>query len=182
MRFNHLKSGLLSRVRYISRDDASLQVRGDAESTFSMRWPAGCIAGCLGIALVNLCAELFQAWEMWLSPHSEKPVGSEVGGQDPRPWISSPVGNQACIVPRLLWDLLLLNLPHPEASKCLLSIFIFLKSGLDLPGMEPSRFDHFSLYFANILLWCIQWHPLLCLQKITTPNKPLHSKGGPSLM
>ena len=36
------------------------------------------------------------------SPHSEKPVGSEVGGQDPRPWIGSPVGNQACIVPRLL--------------------------------------------------------------------------------
>ena len=37
-------------------------------------------------------------------------------------------------------------------SKCLLSIFIFLKSGLDLPGMEPSPFDHFSLYIANILL------------------------------
>ena len=35
-------------------------------------------------------------------PHLEKPVGSEVGGQDPHPWISSPVGNQACIVPRLL--------------------------------------------------------------------------------
>ena len=32
----------------------------------------------------------------------EKPVGSEVGGQDPCPWIGSPVGNQACIVPRLL--------------------------------------------------------------------------------
>ena len=48
------------------------------------------------------CGELFQAQEMWLSPHSEKPVGSEVGGQDPRPWICSPVGNQACIVPRLL--------------------------------------------------------------------------------
>ena len=48
------------------------------------------------------CGEPFQAWEMWLSPDSEKPVGSEVGGQDPRPWISSPVGNQACIVPRLL--------------------------------------------------------------------------------
>ena len=31
-----------------------------------------------------------------------KPVGSEVGRQDPRPWISSPVGNQACIVLRLL--------------------------------------------------------------------------------
>ena len=40
--------------------------------------------------------------EMWLSPHSEKPVRSEVGRQDPRPWIGSPVGNQACIVPRLL--------------------------------------------------------------------------------
>ena len=43
--------------------------------------------------------ELFHTWEMWLSPHSEKPVGSEVGGQDPRPWIGSPVGNQAGIVP-----------------------------------------------------------------------------------
>ena len=31
-----------------------------------------------------------------------KPVGSEVGGQDPRPRIGSPVRNQACIVPRLL--------------------------------------------------------------------------------
>ena len=48
------------------------------------------------------CGELFQAWEMWLSPHSEKPVGSEAGGQDPCPWLSSPVGKQACIVPRLL--------------------------------------------------------------------------------
>ena len=46
--------------------------------------------------------EPFQAWEMWPSPHSEKPVGSKVGGQDPRPWTGSPVGNQACIVPRLL--------------------------------------------------------------------------------
>ena len=48
------------------------------------------------------CGELFQEWEMGLSPHSEKPVGSEVGRQDPRPWIGSPVGNQALIVPRLL--------------------------------------------------------------------------------
>ena len=131
-------------------------------------------------ALVD-CGEPFQVWEMWLSPHSEKPVGSKVGRQDPRPWIGSPVGNQACIVPWLLWDLLLLKLPHPEASKSLLSIFIFLKSGLDLPGMEQSPFDHFSLYIANIL-WCIQRHPLLCLQNITTQNKPLHGKGGPSLM
>ena len=50
----------------------------------------------------NNRGEPFQAWEMWLSPHSEKPVGSKAGGQDPRPWIGSPVGNQACIVPRLL--------------------------------------------------------------------------------
>ena len=35
-------------------------------------------------------------------PHSEKPVGSEVGGQDPRPRTGSPVGNQACIVPTML--------------------------------------------------------------------------------
>ena len=35
-------------------------------------------------------------------PPLGKPVGSEVGEQDPRPWISSPVGNQACIVLRLL--------------------------------------------------------------------------------
>ena len=48
------------------------------------------------------CGDPFQAWEMWLSPHSEKPVGSEVGGQDPHPWIGSPVENQACIVPRML--------------------------------------------------------------------------------
>ena len=101
---------------------------------------------------VHRCGELFQAWEMWLRPYLEKPVGSKAGRQDPRPRIDSPVGNQACIVSRLLWDLLLLKLPHPEASKCLLSIFIFLKSGLDLPGIEHSRLDHFSLYIANILL------------------------------
>ena len=60
--------------------------------------------------------ELFQAWEVWLSPHLEKPVGSKVGEQDPCPQTGSLMGNQACIVPRLLWDLLLLKLPHPEAA------------------------------------------------------------------
>ena len=64
------------------------------------------------IALVYY-GEPFQAWEMWLSPHLEKPVGSDVGGQGPHPWIGSPVGNQACIVPRLLWDFLLLETPSP---------------------------------------------------------------------
>ena len=36
------------------------------------------------------CGELFQLWEMWLSPHSEKPVGSEVGRQDPHPKLLYP--------------------------------------------------------------------------------------------
>ena len=158
-----------------------------------------CVMACLHycsfvhnncINLTILLALLIYPW-LWgtvpsmgnvAQPRLGKPVGSEVGRQDPHPWTGSPLGNQACIVPRLLWDLLLLKLSHPEASKCLLSIFIFLKSGLDLPGMEHSRFDHFSFYIANILLWCIQCQPLLCLQRITTQNKPLHSKGGHSLM
>ena len=38
----------------------------------------------------NKCGEPFQVWEMWLSPHSEKPLGSEVGGQDTCPWTGSP--------------------------------------------------------------------------------------------
>ena len=33
---------------------------------------------------VNTCyGEPWEAWEMCPSPHLEKPVGSEVGGQDP---------------------------------------------------------------------------------------------------
>ena len=137
------------------------------------------------------CGEPFQVWEMWLSPHSEKPVGSEVGKQDPRPWISSPVGNQACIVLRLPWDLLLLknSLTLTWGSKCLLSIFIFIESGLDPPGMGPSLFDHFSFYIAKILLLHCKYPPLmysvtssLLSAKITTQNKPMNNKWGPSLM
>ena len=56
---------------------------------------------CIKAGQCPECGEPSHAWEMWLSPHSEKPVGSKVGEQDPRPWIGSPVGNQACIVPRL---------------------------------------------------------------------------------
>ena len=63
---------------------------------------------------ISLYGEPFWVWEMWPRPHSEKRVGSEVGGQDPHPQTGSPVGNQACVVLRLLWDLLLLKLPHPE--------------------------------------------------------------------
>ena len=46
--------------------------------------------------------EPFQACEMGPIPHSEKPVGSEVAGQDPRPWVGFPLGNHASIVHRLL--------------------------------------------------------------------------------
>ena len=46
--------------------------------------------------------ELFQVWEMWPIPQLEKPVGSKVGTQDPRPWMGSPIGNQSCTVPRPL--------------------------------------------------------------------------------
>ena len=61
-----------------------------------------CMYIFLSMTMTLMCGELFHTWEMWLSPHSEKPVGSEVGGQDPRPWIGSPVGNQVCIVHSLL--------------------------------------------------------------------------------
>ena len=103
---------------------------------------------------------------MWLSPHSEKPVGSEVGEQDPRPWISSPVGNQACFVPRLLWDLLLLKTPSPWGSKCLLSIFILPKSELDLPGMEHSPFWPFLLLHCKYLslMYLVTSSPLLSVK------------------
>ena len=40
-------------------------------------------------------------WVVWAS-HSERPVESEVRHRGPTPWIGSPVGNQACIAPRLL--------------------------------------------------------------------------------
>ena len=46
---------------------------------------------------------------------AQPPLGKASGEQGSAgPWIGSPVGNQAYIVPRLLWDLLLLILPHPE--------------------------------------------------------------------
>ena len=129
------------------------------------------------------CGEPFQAWEMWLSPHSEKPAGSEVGGQDPCPWISSPVGNQACIVPRLLRDLLLLKLPHPELRKQTFTEYFYLYR----IWARPSRYG--TKPFRPFLLLHCKYPPLMysatpspVSAKITTQNKPLHSKGGPSLM
>ena len=63
-------------------------------------------ARCVGRGtehLYTFCREPFQAWEMWPSPHSEKPVGSEVWWAEPTPMDRFPPGgDQACIVPRLL--------------------------------------------------------------------------------
>ena len=47
------------------------------------------------------------------SSHSERPVESEGGHTGPTPVDGFSHGNQACIVPRLLKDLLLLKLSHP---------------------------------------------------------------------
>ena len=78
---------------------------------------------------------------------------SEVGGQDPHPWISSPVGNQACIVLRLLGDLLLLKLPHPELRKQMFTEYLYLpRIWARPPSMGQSLFDHFFFYIANIPL------------------------------
>ena len=65
------------------------------------------------VLFLSICGKPFQAWEMWPSPHSEKPVGSEVWRQDPHPWIGSPMGNQALIVPRPLQGLLFAKTPSP---------------------------------------------------------------------
>ena len=46
--------------------------------------------------------------------------------QDPRPWIGSPVGNQACIVPRLLWDLLLLKKTPSPWGKQMFTEYLYL--------------------------------------------------------
>ena len=83
--------------------------------------------------------------------------GPSFSGQDPCPWIGSPVGNQTCIVPSLLWDLLLLknSLTLNWGSKCLLSIFNFLKSELDLPSMEHNHCRPLFPLHCNILLCCI---------------------------
>ena len=97
------------------------------------------------------CGELFQAWEMWLSPHLEKPVRSKVGRQDPRPWIGSPVGNQACTVPRLPWDLLLLKLPHPELRQQMFTKYFHLPKVC----AKPPKYGVWatSLLSYNILLF-----------------------------
>ena len=78
--------------------------------------------------------------------------GARSGTQDPRPRIGFPMGNQACVVPRLLWDLLLLKLPGPELRQQVFTAYLwsnFLKSELNLPSMECNQFNHFSLYICK---------------------------------
>ena len=65
--------------------------------------------------------EPFYVWEMWPAPTQKSQWGVRFDGQDPLPRIGSPMGNQACIVPRLLWDLFLLKIPHPELRLSLTS-------------------------------------------------------------
>ena len=68
--------------------------------------------------------ELFQAWEMWPSPHSEKPVGSEVGQQDPHPRIHFAMGIRSKLYLGRYETCFLLKLPHPELrQQTLLHIF-----------------------------------------------------------
>ena len=78
--------------------------------------------------------------------------GARSGTQGPRPQIGSPTGNQACIVPRLLWSLLLLKLSHPGLRQQLFTAYLlsnFLKSVLNLPIMECNQFNHFSPWSAT---------------------------------
>ena len=68
------------------------------------------------VALYNLLVsyrEPFCCGKCSPAPTQKGQWGARSGTQAPHSWIGFPVGNQACIVPRLLWGLLLLKLPHP---------------------------------------------------------------------
>ena len=62
--------------------------------------------------------------------------------------------------------LALVKTPSPWGSKCLLSIFIFPKSELDLPGMEHSRFQSFLLLHCKYpsLMYLATSCPLLSVK------------------
>ena len=99
-------------------------------------YPSNCEHLFSPFTSIGSCGEPFQAWEMWLSLLSEKPVGSEVGGQDPCPWISSPVGNQACIVLIAMRLALAQKLPHPELRKQMFTECLYLSK----IWARPSRY------------------------------------------
>ena len=58
------------------------------------------------------------------APTRKSQWGASFSGQNPYPQIGSPVGNQALIVPRPLWDLLLLKLPHPELRQQMFTAYL----------------------------------------------------------
>ena len=62
--------------------------------------------------------------------------------------------------------LALAKTPSPRGSKCLLRIFIFPKSELDLPGMEYSRFRPFLLLHCKYLslMYLVTSSPLLSVK------------------
>ena len=71
-------------------------------------WPLFCV---LCHNLLDLCrgkGMVIGDRSVWRGPgsHSERPVGSEVQYTGPTPTDRSPMQNQACIAPRLLWGLL----------------------------------------------------------------------------
>ena len=48
-----------------------------------------------------------------LGPTQKSQWGARSSTQDPHPWIGSPVGNQALILPKLRWNLLFAKIPSP---------------------------------------------------------------------
>ena len=75
--------------------------------------------------LVDQCRGSFcVAMENVAQPLTQKISGEWVGTQYPSPQIGSPLGNQACIVPRLLWGLVLLKLSHPELRQQMFTAYL----------------------------------------------------------
>ena len=86
------------------------------------------------------------------APTQKHQCESRSSTQDPSPGIGSPMGNQVCIGPRLLWDLLFGKPPPPwvEAAN------VYCISLKQLPKIyaKPSTdqgnwFNHFSLYICK---------------------------------
>ena len=74
-----------------------------------------------GLGIGNL-----SAWYGKYSPASTRKGqwGARSRTQDTCPQTGSPMGNQACIVPRLLWDLFLLKLPHPGLRQQMFTAYL----------------------------------------------------------
>ena len=106
------------------------------------------------------------------APTRKTQWGARSSRQDPCPWIGSLGGNQTCIVPWLLWDLLLLknSLTLNWGSKCLLSIFIFPESGLDPPVWDKA-FSTISSFTLQISPFDVLSDFLSCVCKDNHPKQ-----------